>query len=55
VYGTEGTGAAGNVPGARAGAASWIDGTGNLWLFGGQGSVSPLAGAELNDLWEYSR
>jgi len=55
VYGTLGTAAAGNVPGARAGAASWIDGTGNLWLFGGQGSVSPLAGAELNDLWEYAR
>jgi len=55
VYGTLGTGAAGDVPGARAGSASWIDSTGNLWLFGGQGVASAAAGAELNDLWEYAR
>ena len=27
-------------------AVSWVDGTGNLWLFGGIGG--------LNDLWEYN-
>jgi hypothetical protein len=45
VYGAQGTPAPANVPGARAGSASWIDHAGNLWLFGGGG---------LNDLWEYS-
>jgi N-acetylneuraminic acid mutarotase len=45
VYGTLGTPAAGNIPGSRAGAATWADTNGNLWLFGGSG---------WNDLWEYS-
>jgi hypothetical protein len=47
VYGTEGTAAAGNMPGARQFASSWTDAAGNLWLFGG---VVPAA---LNDLWKY--
>jgi len=50
VYGSLGTAAAGNVPGARYSAVSWIDGTGNLWLFGGYA----LGGNDLNDLWRYS-
>ena len=33
VYGTLGVPAAGNVPGSRYGAASWIDSKGNFWLF----------------------
>jgi hypothetical protein len=37
IYGTLGTAATGNIPGARFGAASWTDNKGNLWLFGGQG------------------
>ena len=37
VYGTQGMTAAGNAPGARSGSVSWIDGAGNLWLFGGYG------------------
>ncbi len=46
VYGTQGTAAAGNVPGARTGAASWTDASGNFWLF---------SGIDLpNDLWMYS-
>lgn len=55
VYGTLGTAAPGNVPGARQSAAAWIDGTGNLWLFGGESDANPPAGGELNDLWEYRR
>jgi hypothetical protein len=52
-YGTEGVGAPANVPGARTGAVSWADASGNLWLFGGQiPSLSPLAPA-FNDLWKF--
>ena len=42
VYGTEGVAAAGNIPGGRAGAASWTDSSGNFWLFGGS-RVDPRA------------
>lgn len=54
VYGTEGTGAAANVPGGRNAAASWIDVGGNLWLFGGLGCDSSGTLGSLNDLWEFS-
>jgi N-acetylneuraminic acid mutarotase len=54
VYGTLGTAAGGNVPGARQAASSWIDSSGNLWVFGGVGYDSTGAVADLNDLWEYS-
>ena len=54
VYGTQGTPALGNVPGARAIAASWTDTSGNLWLFGGGGRDSAGADGALNDLWKYS-
>jgi N-acetylneuraminic acid mutarotase len=51
VYGTYGVPAAGNTPGARAGAACWIDNSGNLWLFGGNNAAT---GNSFNDLWEFS-
>jgi hypothetical protein len=54
MYGTQGTAAANNVPGARVGAVSWIDGSGNLWLFGGSGYDSTGAEGGLNDLWEFN-
>jgi hypothetical protein len=53
-YGTQGTPAAGNVPGARDSAVSWADASGNFWLFGGEGYDSTGKYVELNDLWEYS-
>ncbi len=53
VYGTLGTPASNNVPGACYGAAAWMDGSGNLWLFGGYGYDSGLTAKSLNDLWEY--
>ena len=37
VYGIKGVPDAANVPGARRGAVSWIDSSGDLWLFGGEG------------------
>src|SRR4029077_5819335 len=36
-YGTQGTAAPGNVPGARGSAVTWTDKSGNFWLFGGGG------------------
>jgi N-acetylneuraminic acid mutarotase len=50
IYGTLGTMAVANTPGARNGATSWTDAFGALWLFGGMGYVSA---GELNDLWKY--
>jgi hypothetical protein len=60
VYGTKGTGAAANAPGARQAAVLWADTAGNIWLFGGFGLDSlgtgtpPPQGAILNDLWEFT-
>jgi hypothetical protein len=43
------------TPGGRNGATYWIDSTGQLWLFGGQGydSSSSTGNGFLNDLWRY--
>jgi N-acetylneuraminic acid mutarotase len=53
-YGTKGTAAPGNVPGAREVAATWTDASGNLWLFGGLGYDSTGTTGDLSDLWKYS-
>jgi hypothetical protein len=55
VYGTKGTPAAGNTPGGRAAGSTWVDNSGNLWLFGGGGypATGGSTGA-LNDLWKFS-
>jgi N-acetylneuraminic acid mutarotase len=54
VYGTLGTPAAANVPGGRYGTMSWIDRSGNLWLFGGSGNDANNSYGVLNDLWEFN-
>lgn len=54
VYGSQGSAAPSNIPANRAGAVSWADGAGNLWLFGGL--EYPFVGSffyKLNDLWKY--
>ncbi|MGA7793893.1 MAG: kelch repeat-containing protein [Candidatus Acidiferrales bacterium] len=53
-YGTINMAASTNVPGARDSGVGWIDSSGNLWLFGGEGIDSTGAFGYLNDLWEYS-
>jgi N-acetylneuraminic acid mutarotase len=55
LYGTLGTSAPGNIPGGRQDAASWIDNSGNLWVFGGYGSdaIGSPGLTILNDLWKY--
>lgn len=49
VYGTQGVASSTNVPPARYGAVSWIDASGNFWLYGGQGNYAGW----LSDTWEY--
>jgi hypothetical protein len=39
-------------PGSRGGSANWIDSSGNLWLFGGNGPLSGVNGS-FSDLWKY--
>ena len=53
IYGTQGTPAADNVPGARYESVAWTDSTGDLWLFGGYGLDSADKDRLLNDLWRY--
>ena len=52
-YGTQGTAASNNLPGARSGPVLWVDAAGNVWLFGGNGVDSAANGGYLNDLWKY--
>jgi hypothetical protein len=54
VYGKQGTASASNVPGVRTAAVSWIDSSGNFWLFGGDGADSTANIGFLNDLWEFN-
>lgn len=55
-YGTQGSAAPTNSPGARQGAVSWTDLNGDFWLFGGTGydEASGLPDY-LNDLWKYNK
>jgi hypothetical protein len=42
------------VPGGRIGANSWIDSSGNFWLFGGDAFDSASNAGPMNDLWKFS-
>src|SRR5208282_1901099 len=53
-YGTPGTASASNYPGTRYGAATWVDASGNVWLFGGFGDATTTSPILLNELWEYT-
>ena len=53
-FGTQGTASSANNPGAREFAMSWIDASGNFWLFGGDGFASTSTFGRLNDLWKYN-
>lgn len=50
-YGIKGVADSANVPGAKFRAASWLDLSGNLWLFGGGGPGYD----HFNDLWKFDR
>jgi hypothetical protein len=53
-YGTKGKASSSNAPGARYGATTWTDSSGNLWLFGGFAYDSVDDANFTDDLWEYS-
>jgi len=53
-YGTKGVSAATNKPGGRSNSVSWLDASGNFWLFGGFGFDAFTTLGYLNDLWKYS-
>ncbi len=42
------------APGARWGAVTWTDSTGNFYLFGGQGHAGYPFGGLLNDVWKFT-
>jgi len=50
VYGTMGVAAAANKPGGRAVYTNWMDGSGNLWIFGGYNATGAN---KHNDIWKY--
>lgn len=54
IYGTKGLAGTSNVPGGRQLRNSWVDNTGNLWLFGGYGFDSTSSIGNLNDLWKFN-
>jgi N-acetylneuraminic acid mutarotase len=54
VYGTLGVASATNAPGGREQSVTWMDASGNLWLFGGIGIDSIGIYGYLNDLWEFN-
>lgn len=51
VYGFLGFPSPGNKPGSRTSAATWVDGSGNLWMFGGGHTTQGFY--YFNDLWKY--
>jgi hypothetical protein len=53
-YGALGIAAAPNIPTSRSGAVTWVDSSGDFWLFGGVSYDLNGSIGELNDLWEYS-
>lgn len=53
IYGTRGSAATTNKPGARYSASGCVDGNGDFWLFGGYGYGSSSPDSYLNDLWKF--
>jgi N-acetylneuraminic acid mutarotase len=53
IYGTQGVASTANCPGGRHWASSWVDKTGDFWLFGGIGYDDSGSWGLLNDLWRY--
>lgn len=56
VYGSLGAESSGNIPCSRSAAASWVDTSGNFWLYGGNNSCGASGGGSGigADLWRYN-
>ncbi|OSZ77733.1 hypothetical protein CAP36_15320 [Chitinophagaceae bacterium IBVUCB2] len=54
VYGPLGIPGSGFRPGGRPNATMWSDASGNVWLFGGSGTIDGSSYGNLNDLWKYN-
>ncbi|WP_353064884.1 hypothetical protein RBB77_03870 [Tunturibacter psychrotolerans] len=54
VYGNQGIASPGNVPRARNSGVSWVDASGNLWLFGGGAYNSSGSTDYRDDVWKFS-
>jgi hypothetical protein len=54
VYGTQGTAASTNVPGGRQASVSWLDNSGNFWIFGGYNLSGTGQPNSFNDLWKFA-
>jgi N-acetylneuraminic acid mutarotase len=52
-YGTQGVAAPTNTPGPRHNPVTWVDNSGNLWMFGGYGLTNSSSPGYLNDLWKF--
>ena len=52
-YGVQGMAAATNTPGPRENPVTWVDNSGNLWMFGGYGMTINLTTGYLSDLWKF--
>lgn len=53
-YGTKGVESAANWPRARFQATTWVDPSGNYWMFGGFGFDSSGTTGVLSDLWRFN-
>lgn len=53
-FGTKGIPSTENIPSARQAASSWVDLSGNIWIYGGSGWDSEGNGGTLNDLWKFN-
>jgi N-acetylneuraminic acid mutarotase len=56
VFGTKGVAHPDNLPPPRYGHSTWIDDTGDVWIFGGYGRLDDggvLINTTLNDLWKF--
>ncbi|HMI77552.1 MAG TPA: kelch repeat-containing protein, partial [Ferruginibacter sp.] len=53
-YGTQGVPAFTNSPGGRWASVTWKDASGDLWMFGGEGSITISLAGKTNQLWKYN-
>lgn len=53
-YGTMGVPSATNLPGPRNNTITWVDASGNLWMFGGNRVSSVVLDSLKNDLWKWN-